>query len=914
MRKVTFKRVVSLALATAMAASVCGTALADDAVTEQDAAPTVSESVQAEPELAAESEAADSQAESEPEQAETQPESQAKTEEPAPEQQEEEPADSEAAETAPAAEIAQSKAAEQIAVFAQEEETVQATATVNGQAYDSLQAAFDAVSEGTVTLQQDVYLEKTAIIAEGKNLTLDLNGHKIHGGSDHSENGYHSSAIAVKGRLTIQDNSTTGEIYNESSDMPTHGVCLESAQAELIVESGKILSSAYAIYAPVGTVTVNGGTVESTAMSALAAGGNANIMIYNGEIKSDKAYSYDAPIRLNNAAKLTIYGGKISANSYADDYRDIYTVEGSSAKVSISGGTFGKEPLPEQIAAGYEAVEKDGLWVVQKFEPIATVNGTGYKTLQAAFAAAKNNEVITLAKDTAENIAVPAGVDYILNLNTYTLTGTITIPEKGVLAVKGGSMAAASEEAVLFDNSGLLHIVDGNYAAKNLFKVSENAKIEVEHGYFGAKVDARYLVEGTICKQISNADQRYPFVVTPCAPSDVKTETEKPTSKVEENKELGENADAAAKAAESIKVAEDSESAVKAAVEAKVKVNEDTLQQAIKALGEKNPDVIASDIRIVTKPELTVKPTAMEKGKSITFEISLNYTLEATDRINTVELETQPITDLDQEIEISLGDVSAAGIAASENDTVYIKHIHNGEVSFYATESTIANGTLETVSFKTKGFSPFTLLVSPSVSVDVNGTSVSLDPGKIGQNLAELLPYAARDGYYVTGWTFTAGGQTLTTQKMQLDAALLSDLLDLAAGGTVSMTPEYTKNASGGSSSSSSSSGSSYVAPDDSVYYTCVKCGYHDWTATANGYQCDHCGYLEVVKQIAGYERVKGVYEPAAVAQNKAASAAVTTATSPKTGDASNLALAVAALAASLLGAGTLLALRKKNH
>lgn len=907
MRKVTFKRVVSLALATAMAASVCITALADDAVTEPDAAPAVSESVQAEPELAAASEAADSQAESEPEQAETQPESQAQTVESAPEQQEE------SVDSEPAAETAQSEAAEQIAVFAQEEETTQLAATVNGQEYDSLQAAFDDTSEGTVRLQRDIDLQETATVAEGKKITLDLNGHKVHGGSDHhSENGSHLSAIAVKGSLTIQDNSTAGEIYNESSDSPKHGVCLESAHAELIVESGKISSTAYAVYAPVGTVIVNGGTIESTGMSALVAGNNGNVIIYNGEIKSDKAWYGDAPIRLSDAAQLTIYGGKVSANSYADDYKDIYTNENSSAKISISGGSFGKEPLPEQIAAGCEAVEKDGLWVVQKFEPIATVNGIGYKTLQAAFAAAKNNEVITLAKDTTENIAVPAGVDYILNLNAHTLTGTITIPEKGVLAVKGGSMAAASEEAVLFDNSGLLRIVDGNYAAKNLFKVSENAKIEVEHGYFGAKVDAKYLVEGTICKQIGNADQRYPFVVTPCAPSDVKTETKKPTSKVEENKELGENADAAAKAAESIKVAESSESAVKAAAEAKAKVSEDTLQQAIKALGEKNPEVIASDVRIVTKPGLTVKPTAMEKGKSITFEISLNYTLEATDGTNTIELETQPITDLEKEIEISLGDVSAAGIAVSGNDTVYIKHIHNGEVSFYAADSTIANGTLATVSFKTKGFSPFTLLVSPSVSVDVNGTSVSLDPGKIGQNLADLLPYAARDGYYVTGWTFTVGSQTLTSQKMQLTAALFSDLLDLAAGGAVSMTPEYTKNSSG--SSSSSSSGSSYVAPDDSVYYTCVKCGYHDWTATANGYQCDHCGYLEVVKQIAGYERVKGVCEPAAVAQSKAASAAVTTATSPKTGDASNLALAVAALAASLLGAGALLVLRKKNH
>ena len=332
MRKVTFKRVVSLALATAMAASVCITALADDAVTEPDAAPAVSESVQAEPELAAASEAADSQAESEPEQAETQPESQAQTVESAPEQQEE------SVDSEPAAETAQSEAAEQIAVFAQEEETTQLAATVNGQEYDSLQAAFNAASEGTVSLQRDIDLQETATVAEGKKITLNLNGHKVHGGSYHNENGNHFSAIAVKGSLTIQDNSTAGEIYNESLDSPKHGVCLESAHAELIVESGKISSTAYAVYAPVGTVIVNGGTIESTGMSALVAGNNGNVIIYNGEIKSDKAWSGDAPIRLSDAAQLTIYGGKVSANSYADDYKDIYTNE----KYSLQGTTQGR--------------------------------------------------------------------------------------------------------------------------------------------------------------------------------------------------------------------------------------------------------------------------------------------------------------------------------------------------------------------------------------------------------------------------------------------------------------------------------------------------------------------------------------------------------------------------------------------
>ena len=54
-------------------------------------------------------------------------------------------------------------------------------------------------------------------------------------------------------------------------------------------------------------------------------------------------------------------------------------------------------------------------------------------------------------------------------------------------------------------------------------------------------------------------------------------------------------------------------------------------------------------------------------------------------------------------------------------------------------------------------------------------------------------------------------------------------------------------NISTSSSSGSSSHSSSYEAPDDSIYYTCPKCGYHNWTATTGGYRCDHCGYVEAV-------------------------------------------------------------------
>ena len=60
--------------------------------------------------------------------------------------------------------------------------------------------------------------------------------------------------------------------------------------------------------------------------------------------------------------------------------------------------------------------------------------------------------------------------------------------------------------------------------------------------------------------------------------------------------------------------------------------------------------------------------------------------------------------------------------------------------------------------------------------------------------------------------------------------------------------------------------------PDDSRFYTCPKCGYHNWTAVAGGYRCDHCGSV-VTKQLAGYPNVKGHTEDAALTATTAPAA-----------------------------------------
>lgn len=91
-------------------------------------------------------------------------------------------------------------------------------------------------------------------------------------------------------------------------------------------------------------------------------------------------------------------------------------------------------------------------------------------------------------------------------------------------------------------------------------------------------------------------------------------------------------------------------------------------------------------------------------------------------------------------------------------------------------------------------------------------------------------------------------------------------------------------------------------APDGTAYYTCPDCGYHDWTSTQEGYRCNHCGYLESGKQLAGYANVAGTYEPKADGI-------------PHTGDEGNasLSLSLLALGGTALAATTIIRRKRRE-
>lgn len=102
--------------------------------------------------------------------------------------------------------------------------------------------------------------------------------------------------------------------------------------------------------------------------------------------------------------------------------------------LEITGGTFVSEPsdnfyLADCVVTGCtaERTKEDGTeWtIVPAAGSVATIGNVGYKTLAEAVAAAKDNDVIVLQKDNAENVTVSREVTFTLDKNNKEFTGSI---------------------------------------------------------------------------------------------------------------------------------------------------------------------------------------------------------------------------------------------------------------------------------------------------------------------------------------------------------------------------------------------------------------------------------------------------------------------------------------------------------
>ena len=741
-------------------------------------------------------------------------------------------------------------------------------------AYKTLQDAITHAAD-QVVLTSDV--TESVTIPAGKSIQLNLNDHKI-------TNTAGKHTITNNGTLTIAGNGTVDNVshgcaalYNEkdATAIVESGAFTRSQEAG--TPSGNGGNSWYVVYND-GTLTFNGGTVEAT--------GKFSSLVVSGQ---------------NNAsAVMTINNGNFN--------NDFIVIKAEGGTTNITGGTFNS---PEQT--------------LQSWDSITTVTGG---TL--------NGAISSWVWENSTTNGVTISGDAVVNGNLTAANYDNKSSIASSITINGGKINGELKKRNIDDAA------DATYTG---------AKFEVTAGTFTKKFSASYLASGLALKE--NADGTYTVgektVDTKPAKPEKTEVSDNAESKVDVKKEDNITASEVVEAAKSTEiVSKDDATTDKISQEvtnsATVTVNGkdvaiDSTEAAEAAKGaisaaatdsSKNfdPDAENKDITIVAVPKLVVEPKAAANNDtdvSMTFDIKMLYDVKATvaddvknmTETNTVTLEKNKEMPAEQvpTVAISL-DVSALKIPADQK--VFVRHVkEDGTVYYYEAETKTENGIVKTITFvNPDGFSEFTVMANKTVTVTIDGKEYALSAADIGKG----FEIAKKDYCDWKGVSFKGieGVYTTLTKELYDKAANGQKLEGTNVFEQVWFPPEEPTPAPTAAPTATpapveaapAATAAPTATPDDSQYYTCVACGHHNWTATADGYKCDTCGHLET-KQISGYKNVKGTYAPTA---SSAKTAAATASTIPQTSDEMPIVpIAIIAIAA-LLGLGVTAYMKKKQH
>lgn len=377
-------------------------------------------------------------------------------------------------------------------------ELVVAVAQVGENKYETLAAAIAAANAGdTVMLLKNV--TENVEIAKEKNLTLDLNGKTLNGGT-----GTAKAALYNLGTITIRDTSAakTGTIKRDDK-----GTVGETSYyvirnwGTMTIESGTVINnSGYRKTNPTGsmvgsslicngdcdeggTLTIKGGTFTQNNFIAIKNGALGVLHVTGGKITSNHS-------AIQNWFKADITGGEIKGQLWTDAYKADESVgetkiggdakftgeivmdisdrvaptlainggnlnvtnwritnaaANAGAKPAVSGGTFTSAVPAEYCAEGFIPVKNaDGTYGVKAGAYVAQIGDVKYETLKDAVNAAKDGDIVMLLTDATEDVTINKNITLDLGGKTLTNTGagkaTVTIDKGATATVQNGSI------------------------------------------------------------------------------------------------------------------------------------------------------------------------------------------------------------------------------------------------------------------------------------------------------------------------------------------------------------------------------------------------------------------------------------------------------------------------------------------
>lgn len=372
--------------------------------------------------------------------------------------------------------------------------------------YESLQAAINAAAENeTVKLVADT--NENVTIEAGKNITLDLNGFTLNGGT-----GTAKAAILNYGTVVIKDSSKAATGTIKRDDKGTVGETSYYVIRNLgtmTIESGNIENNsgyrkANSTGAMIGSslicngdddpgamLTIKGGKLAQLNFIAIKNGALGNLIVTGGEITSENS-------AIQNWFKATITGGTIKGQLWTDAYFEGESVgntvigeganfsgeivmditgsvvptlkitggtlnvtnwritnacETAGGKPQVSGGTFTSAVDESYCAAGFiPTLNEDGTYGVKEGKFLVRVNGKGFETLAEAIKAAADGDTITILEniEVSEQIVIEKAVTIDLGGNTISNAysgGSYSMLTKADVTIKNGTYKSTVSSA-----------------------------------------------------------------------------------------------------------------------------------------------------------------------------------------------------------------------------------------------------------------------------------------------------------------------------------------------------------------------------------------------------------------------------------------------------------------------------------
>ena len=239
-------------------------------------------------------------------------------------------------------------------------------ATINELPYGSLQEAIDAADNENIVLVSDLVLDSPLQVAQGKTVTLDLNGKTLYQTATSAAES-HLMAVKSGGSLTIKNGTLTfaattpDTVWGGEGQPPYPGYANNTItnQGTLIIENATIENktskggASYVIDNYVGAnLIINEGTVLTQSGGDIAirmfngSSGSINVTINGGTISGYRAVWIQLASNTTTVApimNLTVNGGTLTSTDQTYNqaiYSYSYGNDMKNVLINVTGGTF----------------------------------------------------------------------------------------------------------------------------------------------------------------------------------------------------------------------------------------------------------------------------------------------------------------------------------------------------------------------------------------------------------------------------------------------------------------------------------------------------------------------------------------------------------------------------------------------